>query len=206
MGDLFIIVSGPAEFKRQQTTRLTIKPQSAKEVALGKASGALGAATSAASENVVQRNRAAAKKDEGEGERCRRQGELVSGVVGPSEQPVVQVRFPDGDAEVNADHEGGDASEESPQDQDSAEKLGEGGNICQPRGDAEAGHPLRGVMESSKYFVIAVRSHDGTQSDAHDEKGERLQAIEIAQGILLREQKRSRENREIEYRNPQLAW
>src|SRR5208282_3792915 len=135
-------------------------------------------------EDMIQGNRAGSKEDQGERHGCECKRELVSGSAGPSQQSVVQVHLPDGDREVNANGEGGTAREEARQYHNAAEKLDEGRNISQPGGDAQARHKLCRVVQPN-YFVIAVRGHDGPQGQAQDEKSERLQTIEVAQGILL---------------------
>jgi hypothetical protein len=45
---------------------------------------------------------------------------------------------------------------------------------------------LNMVLQSSENFVVSVAEHDGTEGEAQDEKRERLQAVEVAHGILRR--------------------
>lgn len=52
-----------------------------------------------------------------------------------------------------------------------------------PGGKSEAGDELRVVVKSAENFVISVADHDGAQGETHYEKSERLQAIEVAQGV-----------------------
>ncbi len=94
------------------------------------------------------------------------------------------MHLPDGDRQVDADREGGGAGEESRQDQQPAQKLGEGGDVAQPSRQAQSGDHLRMMVQASKNLVVAVDDHDGAQGQAHEEKSKRLQAIEIAQGFL----------------------
>jgi hypothetical protein len=105
-------------------------------------------------------------------------------MVGRAQQSIVQVRLPDRNDEVDTHGEGGDTRKESRQDEDSAHKLGEGGDITQPHRDTQAGHPLRRVVQVSEHLVSAMSGHDGAERKAHHEKGERLQTIEIAQEVL----------------------
>jgi hypothetical protein len=39
------------------------------------------------------------------------------------------------------------------------------------------------MVQASKNFVIAVSHHDGAQGQAHEQKRERLQAVEIVQAV-----------------------
>ena len=56
-------------------------------------------------------------------------------------------------------------------------------DVTEPARHAEAGDPLRVVLQTSEHIVIAMHNHDGADGQAHDEKGKGLQAIEVAQNV-----------------------
>jgi hypothetical protein len=132
---------------------------------------------------VVDGNGAGSEKDQGEGQGGCREGEFVSRAVGRSYKPIVQVDFPDGYRQVDPDGESGGTGEKSCENQYSAKKFGERGDIPQPCGDAEAGHHLGMVVQASENFVVAMYHHDCAQRQAHHKKSKGLQTIEITQSI-----------------------
>src|ERR1035437_821539 len=107
---------------------------------------ALGGTSPSAAQDVVNGNGTSAKKDQGEGQGSRREGELISGTIGSSDESVVQVPFPDGNKQIDENGERRNSGEESCEDQQPTEKFGEGGDIAQPCGQAETGHHLRMVV------------------------------------------------------------
>ena len=127
---------------------------------------------------MIEGDGAAAEEDEGKSEGGQSQGEFVSAVA---HQPIVEVHLGDGDGQIDANTESSDASEQSQQDKHAAEELGEGGEVGGPGGESEAGDELRMVVQSAEDFEGSVTNHDGAEGKAHDEEGEGLQAIEVAQ-------------------------
>ncbi len=139
--------------------------------------------TASATQYVIDGNRPSAKEDQGKREGSRGEWEFISGMVWGTHESVVPMHFPDGDNEVDADRECGRASEQSHQDQQAAEKLGEGRYVAQPGGKAQTGDHLSMMVQSTKNLLRSVGDHDGAQGQAHDDQGNRLQAIKIAQDI-----------------------
>src|SRR5579863_8419842 len=90
------------------------------------------------------------------------------------------MHFPDRDAQVYADGEGGGASEESRQHEQSPQELSERRNVAGPGGQPQAGHEFGVVMQTAEDFVGAMHDHNGTQSKAYDKKRKWLQAFEVA--------------------------
>lgn len=99
---------------------------------------------------MVDGDRACAKKDEGEGDGGQREWEFESVIAG---EAVVPVHFPNGDAKIDADGEGGGAGEESGKDEQSAEKFRERREIPGPGRKAQAGHEMSMIMQSAKDLV-----------------------------------------------------
>jgi hypothetical protein len=89
----------------------------------------------------------------------------------------------DGHRQIDADGEGSGASKQAKQDEQSAEKLGERREIPGPGRQSETGHEVRMLLQSAENLVVSVANHYGTQGESHDEQCERLQPIEVAQGI-----------------------
>jgi hypothetical protein len=131
----------------------------------------------AGSPNVVEGDGAGTEKDEGKGKSGQSEREFVPAVTG---QSVVEVHFGNGDGEIDADGEGGDAREEAEQNEQSAEELSESGEISRPAWESEAGDEVSVVVKSAENLVVTVNEHDGTQGETHDKECERLQAIEVA--------------------------
>jgi len=136
---------------------------------------------------MIKRDGAGAEENQSKGEGAGGEGKFVSWPIGRSQETIVPVDFPNGDRQVDADGEGGGAGEESGQNQQATEKLGEGRDVAQPAGQAHAGHELREMMQAAENLVISVGDHNRAQCEAHDEKGKGLQTVEIAQ-IVLRAQ------------------
>ena len=112
---------------------------------------------------MVDGDGACAEEDQREGKRGSSERKLISRTIGSSDQSIVQMYFPDGHSQIDENEERGSTGEESHQDQQSAEKFGEGGNIAQPCRQSETGNHLCMVMQTSKNFVIAVCDHNGAQ-------------------------------------------
>ena len=129
--------------------------------------------------DVVEGDGAAAKEDEGKGQGSQSQRGFVS-----ADQAVLEVRLGDGDRQINAKGEASYASEQPQQNEQAAEEFGEGGDVGGPGRKPQAGDKLSMVVKSTENLVVAVVEHDGAQDEAHDEEGERLQAVEVAQEIL----------------------
>jgi hypothetical protein len=98
-----------------------------------------------------------------------------------ADQSIVKVHLGDGDGKIDADGEGGSASEEADQHEDAAEEFGEGREVGAPGRKSEAGDELNMVLKSAEDFVISVTNHDGAQSKTHHEQRQGLKAIEVAQ-------------------------
>ena len=70
-----------------------------------------------------------------------------------------------------------------------AEEFGEGGEVGRPARESEAGDQVSVVMKSAENLVVTVDEHNCTQGEAHDEKREGLQAIEVAHVVPPAERK-----------------
>ena len=99
-------------------------------------------------------------------------------------QSIVQMHFPDRDAEVHADGESRDAGKESRQYEQAAEEFREGRNVAQPVGKTKTRHEVSVVMQASENFVVAMHDHNGAQGQTHEKKRKWLQAFRVAQGDL----------------------
>ncbi len=119
-----------------------------------------------------------AEKNEAEGQSRNRQWELISALP---YQSVVEVHLGDGDGKIDADRESGDSGEQTDEHENTAKEFGKCGKIGGPAGKTEAGDELNVVMKSAENFVISVAGHDGAEGQTHYQKGEGLQAIEVAQ-------------------------
>jgi hypothetical protein len=82
----------------------------------------------------------------------------------------MQMHFPDGDAEINADGDGSGASEQSNEEQQPTEQFGECRHISQPRGKAHAADGMSEAAQPAEDFVIAMDGHDGAKRDAQHEQ------------------------------------
>ncbi len=89
-------------------------------------------------------------------------------------QSVVEMNFRNGHTQIDADGESGGAGEQTNQDEQTTEKLGEGGKIGGPGGKSEAGDEVSMLLKSTENLVISVTDHDGAQGETHDKKRERL--------------------------------
>src|SRR5215469_1970792 len=99
-----------------------------------------------ATEDVVEGDRAGAKEDQGKRDGGGGHWELVPRTIGRPQKSVVEMHFPDGDAEIDADGEGSGVSEESDHEQQAAEELCEGRDIAQPIGKSHAADGMREPM------------------------------------------------------------
>jgi len=129
---------------------------------------------------VIKGDGTAAKKDECESESGQSQRKFISAV---SHQSVVQMHLRNRNRHVDADGESGDPGEQPQQNQETAEEFGEGGEICTPCWKSEAGNELNMVVKPAKHLVVSVVEKNNAQGETHDEQGEGLQAIEVAQII-----------------------
>src|SRR6266849_7751623 len=156
------------------------------------------AARTTTAKDVVNGERASPEENQGEGERRKREGKLVASIAG---KPVVQVHFPDRNRQIDADGECRSPGEESDQNEQAANKFGQGGQVGSPAGQSQAGYKLHVVMEPSEDLVIAVSDHDGAQREAHGEESDWLQTIEVAQRVPSGERRPrlSQEKRILKY-------
>jgi hypothetical protein len=132
---------------------------------------------------VIQCDGAAAEEDEAEGQGSQGQGEFVAAIA---HQAIMKVHLRDRYGHIDADGEGGNASEQSEKNEDASEEFCERRQIAGPGWESEAVDELSMVLQSSENLVVSVAEHDGTEGQAHDEERERLQAVEVAHGILQR--------------------
>ncbi len=140
--------------------------------------GAPEPARSSAAEDMIEGDSTASKKDQHKGKRGDGKRKFIAVVAGES---IVPVHFPDCDEEVDQQDEGGGACEKSHENQNAAQKLGEGRDIAQPCGQSKAGDELRMVVQASKDLMVSVCDHDHSQGQTHHHKSKGLQAIEVAQ-------------------------
>lgn len=144
------------------------------------ADGYFSASTSStASQNVVQRDRAGSKEDQGKSQRGCDQGELESVLTCES---IVQMHFPDCDAEIDENGEGRGSSEKSCQQANAAQEFRKRRNVAGPGWQAEACDKFGMMMQATKNLMVAVHDHNGTEGKAHEQKRKWLQAFEVAQG------------------------
>jgi hypothetical protein len=135
---------------------------------------------------VVQGDGTSAEKDQSKGQSGHRERELESVIAG---QSIVQVHFPDRDAEVHADGESRDAGKESSKYQQAAKEFREGRNVAQPVGKTETRDEVGVMMQASENFVVAMHDHNGAQGQTHEKKRKGLQAFRVAQrGLRVRHQ------------------
>ena len=113
---------------------------------------------SAGGADVVESDGASTEENKAKGHGGQAEREFITSGTGHT---VVQVNFQDGNGQIDADAEGGDASEQTDQQEQSAEEFGVGGKIGAPGGKAEAGDHFDVVVESPENFVVAVNQHDG---------------------------------------------
>jgi hypothetical protein len=127
---------------------------------------------------MVEGDGASAEKDEGKRKSGESHPEAVSVI---RDQPVVRGYLPDSDAHIDANSESRYAREQAQQHKQSAKELGEGREIRAPGGQTKATDQLNVVVQSAENLVIAKVDHDRAESQAHDEKSERLQTIQKTQ-------------------------
>jgi hypothetical protein len=130
---------------------------------------------------MIESDRTSTEKDKGESKGGESQGEFVSSV--PHES-VVKVNFRYGYGQIDANGECSCASKQAEQNEQAAKELGKGREVSSPCGKPEAGHELSVVMKAAENLLISVADHDSAKGEAHDEKRERLQAIQVAQRSL----------------------
>jgi hypothetical protein len=129
---------------------------------------------------VVEGDGASAEKDQGKCEGSQGQGKFVSAVAHES---VVEVNFDDGNQQINADGKSRHTSEQAKKDEQASKELSKGGKIRGPAGQSEAGDEIRVMVKSAENLMVSMAHDDGPKSEAHDEKREGLQAVEVAQVI-----------------------
>ena len=130
---------------------------------------------------MIESDRTSAEKDKCESNGRESQGEFVSSV--PHES-IVEVNFGNGDGQIDANGKGSRASEQPEQNEQAAKELGKGREVSRPGWKPEAGHELSVVMKAAEDLLISVADHDSAKGEAHDEKREGLQAIQVAQRSL----------------------
>ena len=91
------------------------------------------------------------------------------------------MNLPDSNAKVDTDGKGRHPSEESDQQQQSANQFGECGNVTQPGGKPHTSNHVGEVPEAAKDFVVAVNAHNCAERQPHDKKRQGFEAIEITQ-------------------------
>jgi len=89
----------------------------------------------AATACVVQGDGARIEKDQGESDGRESQWELETVV---SQEAAFPVHFPNGDGKVDGDGEGGETGKQSNQDGDAPKEFGDGGEVGEPSGQADA--------------------------------------------------------------------
>jgi hypothetical protein len=150
---------------------------------------------------MVESDGAAAEEDEGECEGGQCQGEFVSA---GAHQSVVEVDLGDGDGQIDEDGESSYTSEQAEEDEQSAKKLCEGGEVGSPARESEAGDEVGVVVKSAEKVVISVAEHDSAQGEAHDKKRQGLQAVEVAQVVPPSERRIDYSSGAVEGKS--LAW
>jgi hypothetical protein len=130
--------------------------------------------------DMIERDGPGAEKNQGEGQSGKSEREFVSMLAHES---VVEVNFGDGNAEIETNGKTGDAGEQADKYQHAAKEFGKGGEVSGPGGKSQADDELHVMVKASEDLVISMAKHDGAQGEAHDEKREGLQTIEVVQGI-----------------------
>src|SRR5712692_1352099 len=138
------------------------------------------AKASTTSANAVERDRASAEKDQGEGNRRQRKRQLISPVP---QQTIPPVHLPDGHAEVNTNGQGGKAGEESSDDRNPAEELRPRREIGPPAWQAQAADHLNMMGEAAKNLGVSMTNHDHAQHHAQDEQRQRLKTVEVEHDV-----------------------
>jgi hypothetical protein len=135
---------------------------------------------------MVEGDGATAEENEGKGEGGQSQGKFVSIIA---HQAVVEVHLGDGDRQIKANGKRSYASEQAEQDEQATKEFGEGREIGGPARESEAGDEVSVVVKPAEDLVVSVADDDGAKGEAHDEEGEGLQAIEVAQVVPPAERK-----------------
>lgn len=129
---------------------------------------------------MIEGDRTAAKKDKGEGKCSESEGELVPAI---SHQSVMEMHLRNRNRHVDADGKSGNPSEQPQQNKETAQEFREGGEISTPCWKSEAGNELHMVVKPAEHLVVSVVEKNNSQGETHDEQGQGLQAIEVAQII-----------------------
>jgi hypothetical protein len=95
----------------------------------------------------------------------------------------VKVHPGDSYGQIDADGKSGHAREQSQQDEEAAKEFGKGGEVGGPGRKSETGNKLSMVLKSAENFVVSVAEHNSAESEAHGEKREGLQPIEVAHAV-----------------------
>ena len=130
---------------------------------------------------MIESDRTSAEKDKCESNGRESQGEFVSSV--PHES-VVKVNLRYGHGQIDANGESSCASKQPEQNEQAAKELSKGREISSPCRKPEAGHELSVVVKAAENLLISVADHDSAKGEAHNEKREGLQSIEVAQRSL----------------------
>jgi len=80
----------------------------------------------------------------------------------------MQVNLPDGNRQVDADRKCGGTSEESRDDQQSAEQFRERRHIPEPGRQSHSADHMSEVLQPTEHFVITVNGHNDAQREAHN--------------------------------------
>jgi hypothetical protein len=131
--------------------------------------GALDRAASAA-KDVIKSDWTSPEEDQGKGERRESKWKFITWAIGRPDQPVVPVDSHDRHSEIDANGERGNPGEESGKNQQATEEFGESGNVSEPGGNAEAGHKVRMLMQTSEDLVGSMGEHGESQRKTHDQQ------------------------------------
>ena len=124
----------------------------------------------AATQDVVNGNGAGSEEDQGKRERSRCHRKFEARSIGRSYEPVVQMDFPNGDAQIDTDSESRGTSEESCKDENATDQFREGGDIAQPRRESHTADRVGEWAKIMKNLLISMCCHDCAQCEPHDEK------------------------------------
>jgi hypothetical protein len=143
-------------------------------------------ADTAGGADVVEGDGAATEEDKAKRKGSEGKREFVPGVT---HQSVVEVDLGNGYGEIDAKGERGNPREQAQEDHQSANKFSEGGEVGRPSRESEAGDQISVVVKSAENLVVTVDEQNRAQGQAHDEKPEGLQTIEVAQVVPPAERK-----------------
>jgi hypothetical protein len=93
---------------------------------------------------------------------------------------VVAIDRDESDEHVDRDQEGGEAGEETEDQEYAAHELGEGGDVAEPSGEAKRRYEVGVVVECAvgNDFRVAVIDHRRAEDEAQKKSAEGLQAVE----------------------------